>query len=161
MAPSIRPATAGDLDSILGWESEPEAAPFVTCWARERHEQALASATEQHLIVVRDGVAAGFVLLAAIGSTDRILELRRIVVELKGAGVGGAVLALTLRHCFQTLHAGRVWLDVMPHNARARRAYATAGFLEDGLAPAGPDDDEPEALLVMSVTAERWRAAAV
>jgi diamine N-acetyltransferase len=159
IAVTVRPATAGDLDSILGWESEADAAPFVTNWPLERHEQALASTTEEQLVVCEDGRPAGFILLRATGVADRAVELARIVVARKGVGVGGAALELTLRRCFRELGARRVWLDVMPGNARARHAYARAGLLEDGLAPAGPDDDDDHALIVMSISAQRWREA--
>jgi diamine N-acetyltransferase len=56
--------------------------------------------------------------------------MRWIVVVPRGRGLGGQARSLVSDHAFETL--GRLWLDVMIHNERARRAYLAAGFVEEG-----------------------------
>jgi diamine N-acetyltransferase len=65
-----------------------------------------------------------------------------------------------LEHAFRTLGAHRVWLDVMLHNARARRAYQAAGFVLEGvLRDALRVGDGYRSLAVMSVLRSEWDGA--
>jgi diamine N-acetyltransferase len=152
---TLRAAGPADIELLLALESDPEAARFVTCWPASRHEEALSRPDELQLVLCEGERPAGFVLLAGIGAAGGVIELRRIVVSPTGRGIGRRALDLTLEHCFGALGARRVWLDVMPHNARARRAYEAVGFCEDGIAPRGPGEDLEEPLLVMSIGAAR------
>jgi RimJ/RimL family protein N-acetyltransferase len=158
---ALRAAGRDDLDLLVAFETDPEAARFVTCWPRARHAEALVRPDEQQLIVERDGRPVGFVLLRALGRDGGVVELARIVVSLRGQGLGPRALWLVLERAFVELRARRVWLDVMVDNRRARRAYEAVGFAEDGIAPRGPDEDEDHPLLVMSIDRERWEAGTV
>jgi diamine N-acetyltransferase len=65
-----------------------------------------------------------------------------------------------LEHAFGSLGAHRVWLDVMVHNERARRAYAAVGFVEEGvMREALRVDDAPVSLVLMSVLRSEWGGA--
>ena len=98
-------------------------------------------------------------LLAGLASPNRAIELRRIVVSEPGRRLGRTALALVLDHAFTLLDAHRVWLDVMVHNERARRAYRAVGFVEEGvLRDALLGDGGYESLVVMSILAGEWRA---
>jgi RimJ/RimL family protein N-acetyltransferase len=74
-------------------------------------------------------------------------------------GYGTEVMKLLLRHCFETLNLNRVYLRVYADNARARRAYAKAGFVEEGrmrqaVFKHGKYDD----VVLMSVLRSEWPA---
>ena len=51
----------------------------------------------------------------------------------KGRGYGRATLALAIERAFEEHGAHRLWLDVKPHNERARSLYRSAGFVEEGM----------------------------
>jgi RimJ/RimL family protein N-acetyltransferase len=148
----MRPAVAGDLGRVLGLEADPEAAPWVTRWSRERHEQALADPDEANMLIEEDRHLVGFALLAGLTSETRSVELRRIVVGPKGVGVGRRALRLILDFVFDEVGAHRVWLDVKLDNDRARRAYEAVGFVKEGiLRDALRRGGRYESLAVMSV----------
>jgi diamine N-acetyltransferase len=154
----LTPASEADLGFVLDAEADPEAAPYITQWSRARHAQVLEDPDEALLLAVEAGDPVGFVLLAGLTNEHRGIELRRIVVLDKGRGVGRRVLELTLEHAFGELGAHRVWLDVMPHNQRARRAYAAVGFVEETVLRDSLRVGAPcESLVVMSVLEPEWR----
>jgi diamine N-acetyltransferase len=154
------PAAEADLDFVLAAEADPEAAPFIAQWSRDRHRQAIGDPDEELLLVADDGEPLGFVLLAGLTGEHRTVELRRIVLVRRGEGVGRRALELVLERAFGELGAHRVWLDVKPRNERARRAYRAVGFVEEGVmrdalsAPGGGR----ESLVLMSMLAPEWRA---
>jgi diamine N-acetyltransferase len=159
MALELRPTTAVDLGFVLAAESDPDAAPFILRASEQQHREALADPDLEHLLIV-DGEPVGFVLLAGVTNVHRGVELRRIVTVPKGRGVGRAALALVLEHAFGSLGAHRVWLDVMVHNERARRAYAAVGFVEEGvMREAVRVDDAHVSLVLMSVLRSEWGGA--
>jgi diamine N-acetyltransferase len=154
----LRHTTRGDLDFVLSAERDRDAAPFIVRWDRARHEQAIAEADEEHLLILDGARALGFVLLAGVAAGHSI-ELRRIVVVERNRGLGRLALGLVLEHSFRTLGAHRVWLDVMIDNARARRAYSAAGFVLEGvLRDALRTADGYRSLAVMSVLRTEWPA---
>jgi diamine N-acetyltransferase len=155
----LRRATEADLAFVLDAEADLDASPFINRWSAERHRRAIAAADEEALIVVEGGEPVGFVLLAGLEDPNRVVELRRIVVVRRGEGIGRRALEMVLERAFSQLEAHRVWLDVKPHNERARRAYAAVGFVEEGLmrdaarTPAG----DYESLILMSMLEPEWR----
>jgi diamine N-acetyltransferase len=165
----LRPATPADIGFVLATEADPDAAPYIRAATRADHEAAIADPARALLIVLdderppagplpRSGGAAGFVLLAGIGGSN--VELRRIVVRERGRGVGRRALVLVLEYAFGTLGAHRVWLDVITHNERARRAYAAVGFVHEGIQrEALRRGDRYESLALMSVLAPEFYAS--
>jgi diamine N-acetyltransferase len=155
----LRPTTGDDLAFVLELEAGPDAAPFIVRWSRQRHEEALTAADEEHQLVVEEGDPVGFLVLAGLTRRHRSVELRRIVIDPKGRGVGRRAILVALDHAFRNLGAHRVWLDVKTHSERARRAYAACGFVVEGtLRDALLTDGAYESLVVMSVLSEEWRA---
>jgi len=78
---------------------------------------------------------ASILLAGLIGHRPRI-ELRRIAMSARDAGLGRRALQLVLERSFRVLGADLVLLDVLPHNTRALRAYAAR---RAGGMGAGPD----------------------
>jgi diamine N-acetyltransferase len=107
-------------------------------------------------MIVEGERALGFLILEGLQRRDRVLELRRIVVDRKGHGTGRRALALALDLAFADHGAHRVWLDVVPENERARAAYATCGFSVQGAVDSSAVGGL--SLLVMSLSAESWSA---
>jgi RimJ/RimL family protein N-acetyltransferase len=63
---------------------------------------------------------------------SRTVELRRLALAQVGLGHGAGFLDALLVYGFETLNAGRVWLDTAETNLRAQKVYAGAGFTLEG-----------------------------
>ena len=129
----LRPTCVADLDFVLATESAYDR--FVVQWPLERHQAALSDPDQAHLIVetLADGKAVGYLILAGRASPARCIELVRIAVTDPGRGFGRAALDATKNLVFKAWKAHRLWLDVYDSNARAKRLYEAAGFLEEGV----------------------------
>ena len=143
----LRPTLQSDLDFVLTLEQDPQHLPFITPWERTQHEAAIRFPDFRHFIIesgpallgilsVRvfhaDG-AGGFLILIGCKSQHRSLELKRMVVQTQGMGVGRAALQAAKKVSFDDLGAHRFWLDVKTHNARARALYDSEGFVVEGV----------------------------
>jgi RimJ/RimL family protein N-acetyltransferase len=123
-----------DLDWVVSVENDSANRPFITPWERMQHEGALRIPDTRHFIVEAgaDTLRAGFVILQGLRNPHRSMELKRIVLQSKGQGLGRACARLLKRMAFADLHAHRFWLDVKALNERARALYASEGFVEEG-----------------------------
>jgi RimJ/RimL family protein N-acetyltransferase len=123
-----------DLDWVVSVENDSANRPFVTPWERMQHEGALRIPDTRHFIVEAgaDTPRAGFVILQGLRNPHGSMELKRIVLQPKGHGLGRACARLLKRMAFADLHAHRFWLDVKALNERARALYASEGFVEEG-----------------------------
>lgn len=130
----LRPTMLSDLDFVLSVERDAGNLPFITPWERTQHEGAVRFPDFRHFIV-ESGVgteATGFVILQGCRSPHRAVELKRIVLQPKGQGLGRACVRLLKQMAFRDLNAHRFWLDVKAHNARAQVLYASEGFVVEG-----------------------------
>jgi diamine N-acetyltransferase len=152
----LRPTREDDLDYVVAAEADPDNAPFLAPSPRSEHEGFLRDPSQRHLIAEVDGRAVGFALLR-LHRDDHAVELRRIAVTEKSRGYGRATLELAIRAAFEEHGAHRLWLDVKPHNERARSLYRSAGFVEEGLLrDALYCDGRFESLVVMSILRPEW-----
>jgi RimJ/RimL family protein N-acetyltransferase len=152
----LRPTREGDLDYVVAAEADPDTAPFIRRTPRDEHRGWLDDPLYLHVVAEADGRPVGFALLH-LDPGNRAVELRRIAVTEKGRGYGRATLALTIRAAFEEHGAHRLWLDVMPHNERARALYRSAGFVEEGLQRDALFDGERfESLVLMSILRPEW-----
>jgi RimJ/RimL family protein N-acetyltransferase len=160
VALELRYSTEADLPQVLTLEADPDVAPWITRWPRERHLRAISDPDETHMTFWDGNRREGYLLLAGVSDDTGAIELRRIVLARRGAGHGAQALRLALRHCFGELVAARVWLDVVPTNERALRLYAQIGFSGEG--PPSGLHPLPARLIaplrVMSISRERWAA---
>lgn len=131
----LRPTLEADLDFVLACEGDPAAAPYITCWSRQRHREALADPDCRHRILVHpdDARPLGFAMLFGCVSPHRCLELRRLVCRERGQGFGRAALRAMRSLAFGELAAHRLWLDVQLRNPRAIALYRSEGFREEGV----------------------------
>jgi len=153
----LRPTRDDDLDFVVAAEADPDNAPFLAPSPRAEHLQFLGDPRQRHLIAEAGGRAVGFALLR-LHPESRAVELRRIAVTEKGRGYGRAALRLAIEQAFEEHGAHRLWLDVKPHNERARSLYRSAGFVEEGLMrDALFDGGEFQSLILMSILRPEWR----
>jgi RimJ/RimL family protein N-acetyltransferase len=131
----LRPTMQSDLDYVLSLENDPANLPFIIPWERTQHEAAIRFPDFRHFIVeAGEGLdAAGFLILIGCRSRNQSLELKRMVVQAKGQGIGRAALRVAKKIAFDDLGAHRFWLDVRTHNVRAKGLYDTEGFVQEGL----------------------------
>ncbi|MBA3590918.1 N-acetyltransferase [Methylibium sp.] len=130
----LRPTMLFDLDFVLTVEQDPACRPFITPWERTQHEGAVRFPDFRHFIVeAGTGTqAVGFVILQGCRSRHRSIELKRMVIQVQGQGLGRACLRMLEQIAFRDLHAHRLWLDVKANNVRAKALYDSEGFVEEG-----------------------------
>jgi len=150
----LRPTMTSDLEFVLSLEQDPENLAFITPWERTQHEAAIRFPDFRHFIIEGgpDLNAAGFLILIGCRSRHQSIELKRMVVQAKGAGVGRAALRVAKKVAFDDLGAHRFWLDVKGRNNRAKSLYDGEGFVVEGLLrDAVKVADGFDSLIVMSM----------
>lgn len=134
----LRPTLLSDLDFVTRVEHDPANLPFITPWERPQHEGALRIPDLRHFILEAgsasdaDGGRDGFVILQGCRNPHHSVELKRLVLQSKGRGLGRRCVRLLKRMAFRDLGAHRFWLDVKSLNTRALALYASEGFVEEG-----------------------------
>jgi diamine N-acetyltransferase len=130
----LRPTMLSDLEFVAAVESDSHNVPFISPWERTQHEGALRFPDFRHFIVEAGahGSRDGFVILQGCRNPHRSVELKRIVLQPKGQGLGRACVRLLKQLAFRDLKAHRFWLDVKALNTRAKLLYDSEGFTEEG-----------------------------
>lgn len=149
-----------DLDFILAQEWRDDVAGFVTRWEKDKHVRLMADPDWAYLIAEEeDGSKVGYAILCGLNSTNRSIELARIVVARTDRGLGSKFMGDIKSFAFDEGRAHRLWLDLFPDNHRARRAYEKAGFVEEGvLREAYFHNGQFKSLVIMSVLEDEYRA---
>ena len=150
----LRPTMTSDLDFVVSLEQAPENIAFITPWERTQHEAAVRFPDFRHFIVEGgEGlVSVGFVLLIGCRDRNQSIELKRMVIQSKGAGFGRAALRVAKKIAFDDLGAHRFWLDVKKRNTRAKALYDSEGFVVEGeLRDAVKVEGGFESMIVMSM----------
>ncbi|KPF48336.1 spermidine acetyltransferase [beta proteobacterium AAP121] len=170
---SLRPTMLSDLDYVASVETDPANLPFITPWERTQHESAVRFPDFRHFIIDASAGAAGegggrdgFVILQGCRNPHKSVELKRLVLQPKGRGLGRQCVRVLKRLAFRDLGAHRFWLDVKSLNTRALALYASEGFVEEGrlresvrLQPApGQPADGYDTLVVMSLLDREYQA---
>ncbi len=130
----LRPTMVSDLDAVVAIERDQQNLPFITPWDRTQHEGAIRFPDFRHFIVeAGDGhERLGFVILQGCRNQHRSVELKRIVLQTKGQGLGRACVRRLKAMAFSDLGAHRFWLDVKSLNTRALALYESEGFVTEG-----------------------------
>ena len=120
---------------MISVERDEHNQPFITPWERPQHEGAVRFPDFRHFIIeLGDELErAGFVILQGCRNPSASVELKRIVLQPKGRGLGRACVRLLKRMAFRDLKAHRFWLDVKSLNTRALTLYRSEGFVEEGV----------------------------
>ncbi|MFN7723665.1 MAG: GNAT family N-acetyltransferase [Rubrivivax sp.] len=162
---NLRPTLLSDLDFVHSVETDARNLPFITPWDRTQHEGAVRFPDFRHFIV-EAGPAyerTGFVSLQGCRNPHRSVELKRLVLQTKGQGLGRACVRRLKAMAFQDLRAHRFWLDVKALNTRAQALYASEGFVEEGRLRESVRSmvdgvDGYDALIVMSMLDREYQA---
>jgi diamine N-acetyltransferase len=156
----LRPTMLSDLDYVISVENDEQNQPFITPWERTQHEGAVRFPDFRHFII-EAGPAyerAGFVILQGCRNPHGSVELKRIVLQPKGRGLGRACVRLLKQMAFRDLHAHRFWLDVKTLNTRAFALYESEGFIEEGrLRESVKVGDGYDSLIVMSMLESEYQ----
>jgi RimJ/RimL family protein N-acetyltransferase len=155
----LRPTLIDDLDFVISVENDSRSS--ITPWERTQHEAAVRFPDFRHFIVeaVDEPRPVGFVILAGCRNRNLSIELKRMVIQPKGRGLGHACLRLLKKVAFSDLGAHRFWLDVRQSNTRAKALYDGEGFVEEGrLRDSLKTDDGFESLVVMSMLEAEYRS---
>jgi diamine N-acetyltransferase len=156
---TLTPTTFRDLPFVIAAERAEHARDFVANWSEDQHAKAIIDADQDHSLVWSDDEPAGFILVAGLTSPHGSVELRRIVVVRPEREIGREAIRLVLARAFHDRRVHRVWLDVKPHNARARHVYSKIGFVEEGLLrDALRTGTRYESLIIMSMLRPEWEA---
>ncbi len=157
----LRPTMLSDLDDVIAIETDPRNLPFITPWDRMQHEAAVRIPDFRHFII-EAGTGferAGFVILQGCRNPHRSVELKRIVLQPKGQGLGRRCVRLLKRMAFRDLRAHRFWLDVKTLNTRAQALYRSEGFVEEGcLRESVRVGDGWDSLIVMGMLDREYEA---
>jgi RimJ/RimL family protein N-acetyltransferase len=157
----LRPTMLSDLDYVLTVENDAHNQPFITPWERTQHEGAVRFPDFRHFIVEAGSeyMASGFVILQGCRNPHKSIELKRLVLQTKGKGLGRACVRLLKQMAFRDLGAHRFWLDVKTLNTRALQLYASEGFVEEGrLRESVRVADGYDSLIVMSMLDREYQA---
>ena len=161
----LRPTMLTDLDYVQSVETDMHNLPFITPWERTQHEGAVRFPDFRHFIIEAGAeyANAGFVILQGCRNPNRSVELKRIVLQPKGQGLGRACVQLLKQMAFRDLKAHRFWLDVKSLNKRALGLYASEGFVEEGrlresVRLLGENTDGYDSLVVMSMLDREYQA---
>jgi diamine N-acetyltransferase len=165
----LRPTMLSDLDYVASIEQDPHNLPFITPWERTQHEGAIRFPDCRHFIIESGGVQAdasgrdGFVIVQGCRNPHKSVELKRLVLQSKGQGLGRQCVRLLKRMAFHDFHAHRFWLDVKSLNTRALALYASEGFVEEGrlresVRISGDQADGYDTLVVMSLLDREYQA---
>jgi diamine N-acetyltransferase len=158
----LRPTMLSDLDWVVSVETDPANLPFITPWERTQHEGAIRFPDSRHFIVEAQALGderLGFVILQGCRNPNRSVELKRIVLQPKGQGLGRACVRRLKQMAFLDLKVHRFWLDVKSLNQRAQALYASEGFVEEGrLRESVRAGDGYDSLIVMSMLDREYDA---
>lgn len=158
---SLRATRSVDLPFVTAAEQHPANRPWVTPYTVAEHEALIGDPRFRHFVCesASGSQPVGFLLLAGIGSANRSIEFRRLIITEKGRGYGREAVRLVKDHAFTSLAAHRLWLDVVQENTGARALYASEGFSEEGVfREAHWTGSAFTSLVVMSILEHEFRA---
>jgi RimJ/RimL family protein N-acetyltransferase len=150
-----------DLDYVITVENDAQNRPFITPWERTQHEGAVRFPDFRHFIIEAgpEYERTGFVILQGCRNPHRSVELKRLVLQTKGQGLGRACVRLLKQMAFRDLGAHRFWLDVKTLNTRAQVLYESEGFVVEGrLRESVRAGDGYDSLIVMSMLDREYQA---
>jgi diamine N-acetyltransferase len=166
MSLRLRPTMLSDLDFVVSVERDPANLPFITPWDRTQHEGAVRFPDFRHFVIeagVGDSGRDGFVILQGCRNPHGSVELKRLVLQPKGRGLGRQCVRLLKQMAFRDLHAHRFWLDVKSLNTRALALYEGEGFVAEGrlresVRIRNEGADGYDSLIVMSLLDREYQA---
>lgn len=137
---ALRRTRPADLAYVTALERRADNRELIGQWSDAEHLAAIAGeATREHWTIERGGRPAGYLIAFDARKSAGGIYLKRILVDAKGGGTGGAALARFLDMALARRGARFVWLNVRHVNLRAQVLYRRLGFVsfEPGALPGG------------------------
>lgn len=126
-------AVEEDIEYILDLENKAENRDFVWQGTYEQHMAEIEDSDTYLLIVTnKEDEEVGYTLLN-LDTYSQKLELRRIVMDVKGNGYGRETIIALLKFFFNEDEVNKFWLDVYPDNKVGVRLYESLGFVREGI----------------------------
>ena len=136
MTVTLRPGTRDDLDYITALERRADNREHIGQWSDWEHLGAIEGRNgRSHWMIERDGERAGYLIAYDCRARDAGFYVKRILVDRKDAGTGGAALEWFVKRAFSQQGVSCVWLMVREANARGRHVYGKLGFTRFDPAP--------------------------
>ena len=157
----VRAASQADIPFIMRAERLEGNDGLVGRWEESAHRTEMANSSSAYLILESpEAEALGFVMLQKLDEPNGNVLLRRIAVIAPGEGLGQALLQAVAAFVFARPCAHRLHLIVHAGNARAHRAYAKAGWVQEGVEREGHrrPDGAREDNIVLSILRPEWEA---
>ena len=142
MAVTLRPLTAADGETVLGWRNSAAVAPYMY----SEHEitpaehaawlgRALEGGDRRFWIIALDGAPVGLANLARIDAANAKCEWAYYLADpaTRGRGVGSVVEWLVLGFVFERLGLNRLWCEVLVENAAVWELHERFGFVREAL----------------------------
>ncbi len=131
---SLRETIKTDIGNVITLERDPVNIPFIRQWSEDQHLASLKNDHYGHYIIENsNNDFLGYVILTGLDNPDQSIEFKRIVINNKSQGIGKKAVQLIKQLAFNTLHAHRLWLEVMTTNQRACAVYQSHGFVKEGI----------------------------
>jgi RimJ/RimL family protein N-acetyltransferase len=140
---TLRAFRPDDLDALTAWANDLETELFgggappkpipresvAEIWERRRGDSGSAD-----FIIEADGTVIGECGVFGIQATDRTAEFGITIGDKDywGRGYGGEATRLCVDYALRLRNLRKLCLTVLSNNPRAMRAYAKAGFVEEG-----------------------------
>nr|WP_236783449.1 GNAT family N-acetyltransferase [Aliivibrio fischeri] len=122
----LRKSRFEDIPSFVLYERAPETSDFIIPYTSDKHHEEMNNSNINYLSIFSEGALSGFIIL--VKSSSRCIELRRLVVDKRGHGLGQEALKLLESYCINELNTKRIWLDVFSSNKRGLHIYNKLGY---------------------------------
>jgi RimJ/RimL family protein N-acetyltransferase len=113
-------------------ESHPENSPYVFQWTKEQYIHALENPDYRMFVLMYDEFLIGYAILCGFKGAHRNIELKRIVIQTKGRGIGRSAIKRLMHYVFEICGMRRLWLDYFESNEAGAMLYTSMGFIEEG-----------------------------
>ena len=124
---TLQESIESEVLSFIEMEQSTEASEFIIAHSLQHHLAEMQKSEIVYLSIFSNGLLAGFIILA-IDNCDKSVEFRRIVVAVKGQGIGQSAIPVMEAYSVEKFSCERIWLDVFATNQRGRHIYTKLGY---------------------------------
>lgn len=121
-----------DVQSAILLERHPSNSSYVFQWTEAQYERALQDEDYRIFALTYDDFLIGHAILCGFNGESESIELKRIVVQMKGRGIGRCIVKKLMHYVFEICGKKRMWLDYFETNEVGRKLYTDMGFVEEG-----------------------------
>lgn len=122
----IQQSKVEEINDIVAMERDIGTSRFINPYSKEQHLYEMKQDQIIYLSIYWRQKLVGFIILAH--EEQNCVEFRRIVVAVKGQGIGQLALNAMESYCKHKFGCKRIWLDVFEDNTRGVYLYKKMGF---------------------------------